>query len=334
MIYVSYGMPKSASTFTYVVTEAVLKAAGLRVASLSDAAKGGKSRLNYVDPINAAAVARARAEIGAGSVVIKTHGAPDKPLLDAIDRGEVFASAVIRDPREIALSLLDHAQRSRRLGIGDFAEFETIADTFRMLDEQVARLTRWMESSHVLLLIYDEIAFDTEFAIQRIVDQVGLPVTAAQVLAALPEKAKVEQFNKGVPKRYATEMPEEMQTAFLDRYREFYRRFLGGGTQAGEPRAASPDAVKPPQLAQKPPDLPPADVDALAQAVVRALYRVLLLRDPDPQGLATRTQQVRDGRSVEQIMRDILRSPEFAEKHERFAETYLPTATTLAQFGP
>ena len=137
MIYISYGVPKSASTFTYVVTEQVLKTAGYELATVSDAAKGRKSRLNYIDPIAWHTIENVAAEIGVQSAIIKTHGAPDKCLLEAVERRGVFASAVIRDPRDIALSLLDHARRSRELGGGDFAELETVADTFSVIDEQI-----------------------------------------------------------------------------------------------------------------------------------------------------------------------------------------------------
>lgn len=233
MIYISYGVPKSASTFTYVVTEHVLRTAGLAPVELSEAAKGNKSRLNYVDPINGAALDRIRAELGDRSAVIKTHGAPDRHVLDAVEHGDVFASAVIRDPREIALSLLDHGRRSRNLGVGDFADFMTPTDTFSALDDQFARLSRWLQSGKVLLLTYDEIAFDTEFAVQRIIDQLGLPVAAAAVLSALPDRDKVEQFNKGVSQRFASEMSVETQRLFLDRYADLYRRYIDADISVG-----------------------------------------------------------------------------------------------------
>jgi hypothetical protein len=227
MIYVSYGVPKSASTFAYVVTEQVLRTAGHRIATLSEAAKGRQSRLNYIDPPSWDAIERVKAEIGERSVVIKTHGVPDQPLLAAIERGEIFAAAVVRDPRGIALSLLDHGKRSRERGGGDFAALETVEDTFTILDEQLARLTRWMQCGRVLLLTYDEISFDTGAAVRRIVDQLGLSVAPARVLSELPDRANIDQFNKGVRARHEVEMPAATQQIFLDRYAEIYRRYLG-----------------------------------------------------------------------------------------------------------
>jgi hypothetical protein len=337
MIYVSYGVPKSASTFTYIVTETVLKAAGYALAALSETAKGGKSRLNYIDVVSWSAIERVMCEIGEKSAVIKTHGAPDKRLMEAIVRGEIFASAVIRDPREIALSLMDHAKRSRSLHILDFAKIETVSDTFRVLDDVIKRLAKWMESGRVLLLTYEEISFDTESAVRRIIDQVGVSIAPATVIAALPDQRKIEQFNKGVRKRYETEMPTETQQLFLERYSDFYRRYLGqeplGKTHdSGQGAMSAPNSNAVPSLAigvavkEVPRVTTLPGVEDILPQLVRALYRVLLFREPDAIGLNAYVQRMQAGGPIEDIMRQFLKSQEFAGKHRRFLETYISFA--------
>ena len=224
--YISYGMPKSASTFTYVVTEHVLKMAGHTLVGLSAKAKGGASRLNYFDPISWPAIERAKSEIGSNSVVIKTHGAPDKHILQAVSSGEILASAVIRDPRDTALALMDHARRSRSKGLKGFSSIETIADAMTCLDGEYTRFIRWIEARKVLLHTYDEICFDTESAVQRIIDQIGAKISAAEVVATLPKADKIEQFNKGQRNRFESEMTLETQKMFLDHYKNIYQRYL------------------------------------------------------------------------------------------------------------
>jgi tRNA (mo5U34)-methyltransferase len=252
MIYISYGVPKSASSYAYVVTEQVLKTAGYALATVSDAVKGRKSRFNYIDPITWRAIDRVRAEIGEHSVVVKTHGAPDKLMLDAIGRHDIFVSAVIRDPRDIALSLLDHGRRSRKSGDIDFAELETISDTLKVLDDQMDRLRRWMECSQVLLLTYDEISFGTELAVQRIIDQLGLSITPASVMPLLPVSGKIDQFNKGIRMRHESEMPAETQQIFLNRYGEVYRKYLGCLEPTPRVRLAEQAVVTPAEACFRP----------------------------------------------------------------------------------
>ena len=83
-----------------------------------------------------------------------------------------------------------------------------------------------MQCRKVLLLTYDEISFNTEMAIRRIIAQLGLSVSAASVISALPPRARIEQFNKGIGMRHELEMPAATQQIFLDRYEEVYRNYL------------------------------------------------------------------------------------------------------------
>jgi len=62
--------------------------------------------------------------------------------------------------------------------------------------------------------------------------------------------------------------------------------------------------------------------DSLAPDLVRALYRVFLLREPDRAGVEAYSDGLRNGRPIEDIIRFILGSPEFAAKRALFLETY------------
>jgi SAM-dependent methyltransferase len=74
-----------------------------------------------------------------------------------------------------------------------------------------------------------------------------------------------------------------------------------------------------------PPDPKPKEgkSDSATENVVRALYQALLFREPDPTGLDSALRQLQSGKSIEDLMRWCLRSPEFAAKIQRFIETYI-----------
>lgn len=55
---------------------------------------------------------------------------------------------------------------------------------------------------------------------------------------------------------------------------------------------------------------------------VRALYRVLLEREPDPPGLAGHVQALQAGRKPEDLIGGFLKSREFAAKYYKFAKAY------------
>jgi hypothetical protein len=227
MIYISYGMTKSASTFLWLLTRETLRACGHDVIRLSASTKGGRnSPEDYVDPCDFAALRRVAAEVEDRSVVIKTHGPPGPGVFEAVEAGDVLANAILRDPREIALSLADHGTRSRETGIPDFAEFKSPEDAFGTLDTQFMILRAWTRSRRVLTVTYDDLCFDTPRVIERLGDQIGETVDLDLVLSRLGDRTGIRHFNKGVRERYREDMDPLMQQRFLERYAEIYRRYL------------------------------------------------------------------------------------------------------------
>jgi hypothetical protein len=68
---------------------------------------------------------------------------------------------------------------------------------------------------------------------------------------------------------------------------------------------------------------PPAAETVPVRAVVRALYRTLLFRDPDPSGLNSYAARIARGRSLENAIAQLLKSAEFAAKQGEFTQKYL-----------
>lgn len=221
MIYISFGVCKSASTFIYSITEEIFALAGRPVARLSKEIKGRNSPENYIDPITGDAVDAAGREIGSKDVVIKTHGAPDARVKQYVESGAMLASAIIRDPREIALALVDHGARSRRMGIPDFAEFERPLQTTATIADQLRRFTRWATIKGVEVFTYDQICFDTERSVQRLISQIGFDVSCKDVVQRFSDKYVIRQYNKGVMNRFR-EMPLADQQVFIEEFSDYY----------------------------------------------------------------------------------------------------------------
>jgi hypothetical protein len=66
-----------------------------------------------------------------------------------------------------------------------------------------------------------------------------------------------------------------------------------------------------------------ADENGRLEAFVRAIYRVLLLREPDPTGLANGIMHLQAGMEVEALMGSFLASKEFAAKQRQFIGAYM-----------
>jgi hypothetical protein len=71
------------------------------------------------------------------------------------------------------------------------------------------------------------------------------------------------------------------------------------------------------------PTTPAAANDSLARELVRALYRVLLLREPDQRGIDGHVRRLEAGYPVEDVVRQFVRSKEFAAKCTWFLETHV-----------
>src|SRR5262249_10164298 len=142
-LYISYGITKSASTFAWQLIKRIAIEGGIPVATLTARSKGINSPEDYIDPISDEKLRLIQVDIGDAPVVIKTHGPATPIAVQLVTQGKAQVFASYRDPRDVALSLLDHAARSRQAGIRDFAEFHELADTLGAIEFQIRRLDAW-----------------------------------------------------------------------------------------------------------------------------------------------------------------------------------------------
>lgn len=224
MIYICYGMTKSASTFLYQLTERIFELSGLQPVRLKPPLVRKGSIDNDFGDIDEVALARVADEVGDRNVVLKTHGRLTPVVADRINKGGLFASVAVRDPREIALSMLDHGDRARRWRLAAFSEFIALEDTLKSLDGQVVVAGMWAAVPRSAVFRYNDICFDTAGTIARICQQIGVQLDPGDVMAGFRGGGAIGQFSKGVPLRYR-ELRVETQQLFLKRYAAFYAAF-------------------------------------------------------------------------------------------------------------
>ncbi len=145
MIYISYGITKSASTFLYQLTEEVFAVAGRTPRKLGPPYRPKGALDNYFDVVDEKLIQELTEVVGGDDLVIKTHGPPRGDIASLISSGAVLANASIRDPREIALSMLDHGKRAKRWKLAPFVEFQSLEDTLPSIDNQIGYFNAWAE---------------------------------------------------------------------------------------------------------------------------------------------------------------------------------------------
>ncbi|WP_137129511.1 hypothetical protein [Rhizobium sp. FY34] len=219
MIYICYGITKSASTFLYQITEEIFLTGGQCICRIR---QPGRFKVeNYYDTITVPFLERIERKAAGRAVVLKTHGRLDPGVAQWIRQGRVLANASYRDPREMALSMVDNGARARKLGELPFSEIVTIDDAIPSIDLQLSYLKDWIEVSEVERFSYNEVCFSTETTIDRLCKQIGIGVDPSLVLSAFRGQELIGQINLAKPLRYWG-MSEQLQQVFLSRYANFY----------------------------------------------------------------------------------------------------------------
>lgn len=126
MIIFCYGIPKSASTFTFQLTQKVLEISGYSNDIMPPEIIRPNLTDNYLDILNQEIITMVDEFAQDTIIVVKIHAPISDAVKDLLDTDRAYALANYRDPRDIALSYVDHGQRSRSKGQPFFAPFHMI----------------------------------------------------------------------------------------------------------------------------------------------------------------------------------------------------------------
>lgn len=223
----SYGMTKSGSTLAFELARTALELSGFPQPLLPGDATGTARKINFaghLDDGNIAMLGEAVRDIG-HPVVVKTHTRPDPCVIGMIDRGDAIIQASYRDPREMALSMIDHGDRSRAAGKPAFANIETLDDAMRDISSQIDTLTQWLYRPNCLPLYYEDLAFRSLGTARRILRQLQLDIPAGKVIGYVLRERFI-QLNLGIKKRFQGQMDEADQRMFRQTYHLFYRHLI------------------------------------------------------------------------------------------------------------
>jgi len=202
-VFFSYGMTKCGSTLAFQLARVALLQAGMEQPVLPLDDYGRKKKINAVTEITPAKgklILEAVRDLG-HPLVLKTHRRPDPKVVKMIQHGNARAHAVFRDPRDMALSMLDHGVRARERGRPGFSEIETLEDARNGIRNQLDSLTAWLQLPGVRRLQYETLAFDAETAAASILDHLGIPGDPRRI-ARQVLKREFTQANQGIPARH------------------------------------------------------------------------------------------------------------------------------------
>lgn len=234
-LYFSYGVTKSGSTLAWRLTQKFYMRNGCDQPLMPPELLGPSPVNNYIVAPTAEqleGMVRFAADNNT-CLALKTHSMPTPEMADMLRSGEALGHAVFRDPREIALSLMDHGARNREmLKLRDdktdaaFTEMETLENAYRSIDGQLKTLESWLKLPGVFPAFYDDFAFDHVPFIKRLRRQTGLKKRSVEGVLAKFDGEKRSQFNKGQPQRWREDMTDEESAVCLARYKPLYSRLI------------------------------------------------------------------------------------------------------------
>ncbi|PIB24574.1 hypothetical protein BFP76_05120 [Amylibacter kogurei] len=218
-----YGMTKCGSTLAFETTRSALELSGFPQPRLSESALGISRKINFCQHLNSNNINALKNEVRAigHPIAIKTHTRPDPVVINMIDQGDALVQATYRDPREMALSMLDHGRKSRQSGMNAFSEIKDLDDAMRNIRSQIDSLTQWLYRPNCLPIYYSDLAFSQIDTTRRILAQLQLDIDPRRVIKHVAQN-RFTQMNKAVRDRYRHEMTRTQSRAFRRAFPQFY----------------------------------------------------------------------------------------------------------------
>ncbi len=227
LLYFSYGMTKTGSTLAFQLVRSALDLCGFPQDRVPLDVVNPVLRRNFVNHITPHQLEALKNEAKKRGypIALKTHMRPDPCVVEAIQSGEAIAHACYRDPRDMALSMLDHGQKSRETVGEEFAELTNLEDAFTNIRSQHDSLTAWLRLPNVMPLYFEDIAFNTVETTRRILRQLKLKIDP-EVLAEVVQTQRFTQKNKALRLRYPEEMDKTLSATIATEFAPLIERFI------------------------------------------------------------------------------------------------------------
>jgi hypothetical protein len=211
LLYFSYGMTKTGSTLAFQLVRSALDLCGFPQDRVASDVVNPVLKRNFVNHISERQLDELKDEARKRGypIALKTHTRPSPGVVKMLQSGEAIGHACYRDPRDMALSMLDHAENSRARGNAEFAELTSFEQVFTNIRHQFNSLTAWLRLPGMIPLYFEDIAFDTTQVATKILKQLELKIDP-EVLADIVKTQRFTQKNKGLRLRYPTEMEQSL----------------------------------------------------------------------------------------------------------------------------
>ncbi|WP_285164742.1 hypothetical protein [Shewanella goraebulensis] len=235
MIFICYGMQKSASSFAWSIVKDLTEELGHNQNLLRKTYIDDKNfRVEYQNIFNIEEYEYFNERIPQNEIlVIKSHAPISAELGEHIQSQGGCAIATYRDPLDIAISLLDVGVTERLKPIEKqrtgFASIKCLDDAVQRLPKTVEIAESWLNFDFITHIHYEQLCYNTNTAVDNIVSSfksVGVEVPdeiVVDVLTRYSSKSNpvIPEFNVGGVGRYNERMSSTDINALKSKYSSF-----------------------------------------------------------------------------------------------------------------
>lgn len=240
-------------------------------------------------------------------------------VFDLITRQAFFIFGVIRDPVDYVISIYNSHADDKFLDNPSLYTRGLSFFDFR---------NKWAEANFEQLLpqYHRFLRRDGSFGLDYLMAYERLPESFRSVTERLGISAKLEHLNVSerlLGRRDLTAGDLEWIDAHFRQDRRLLSNWCDRTLTEADRRSAGAELIP---MSAQPHRLEPSNPYQLSggwEELVHALYRVLLLREPDLPGLRGGLELLRNGSDFENLMRGCLKSEEFARSYQRFTKAYI-----------
>ncbi|MDZ7776442.1 MAG: sulfotransferase domain-containing protein [Bacteroidales bacterium] len=162
-----------------------------------------------------------------GHLIIKTHQTNDVNFKRIIDDSQFKVICCYRDPRDIILSVLDHAVRSRR-GLdksGAFIKFYTLDDAADSVKKWLNIYFSLKNEKDILFIKYENLMVNKKGIFEKVMKFLEIPISSDETINTIYDeleksKNKTWNYNKGSINRWKSEMNTEMKNRYTSYFLE------------------------------------------------------------------------------------------------------------------
>ncbi|NEQ54159.1 MAG: sulfotransferase domain-containing protein [Leptolyngbya sp. SIO3F4] len=155
-----------------------------------------------------------------GDIALKTHSGPTFFVRLLVSLGLAKVTYSYRDPRDVALSMLDHGNRTRQKEGENFKDNRGFSDVFKVEDaipkvrQEIDNWYGWRDFKDVHLVRYEDFMNNKEDVLKQMISYLGYEMNALDFDKLLEkyQTVKSRNFNKGTSGRYKVDMsPDDLE---------------------------------------------------------------------------------------------------------------------------